>query len=125
MSMTLHDSLEIGNVFGSEAGFMEAKILQERYIIRDKCLRKGLPSSHNTNCKDFGSAFRSRGRHSSNETAQGGVLKLVWLLVRIHVSGFVERSTISKSNTKFIHTQVHILIPLGLSFTWLVESEPS
>ena len=72
MSMTLHDSLEIGNVFGSEAGFMEAKILQERYIIRDKCLRKGLPSSHNTNCKDFGSAFRSRGRNSSNETAQRG-----------------------------------------------------
>ena len=36
---------------------MEAKTLQGRHFIQDHYLRKGLPSSHNTNCEKFGQRF--------------------------------------------------------------------
>ena len=103
---------------------MEVKILQERHLIQDNCPRRGLPSSHNTNCKEFGSAFRSRGRHSSNETGQGVFETCLAPGTNTHL-GIHRVANNTHSDTRFIHTQVHILVPLGLSFAWLVEPKSS
>ena len=105
MSMTLHDSRENDKENPSRTTSSTGR-----------SARKCLPSSHNTNCKEFGLAFCSRGRHSSNETGKEGFE--TWLAPGTDTRLGIKRAVNdSNSDTKLKHTQVHILVPLGLSFT--------
>ena len=119
--MTLHDSLEIGNVV--ESGWrilLSPRPFKNDILYRTTVCEKTYRHHTIPTAKNSGQHF-VRGRHSSNETGKGDIFSGSWYE---YTSWDLESGQQhANSDTKFIRTQVHILVPLGLSFTWLAEAE--
>ena len=119
--MTLHDSLVIGNVVESGWRILQSpRPFKNDILYRTTVCEKAYHHHTIPTARNSGQHF-VRGRHSSNETDKGGFLFGSWYE---YTSCDLESDQQHANfDTRFTHTQVHILVPLGLSFTWLVEAE--